>query len=245
MFLRIIVLIKYGLLNTLRSSSSFFWMSIFPLIIFSMMTSVNNTGSQSWLPYYLVGLLVMQLYYGSVHFVGLTYLYDRKEGFLRRLALSHIRRGEYFLAITFSGFIFTLINIVVLVVVVHFLYQIPLPPNIPKVCILFYLLFLGFSSVSLLLFGLLKNPQSAPIIINVITYPLLFVSGIFWPAENFTGVLLTLSEISPLTYISRFLKSEYYTVSFGENLSFKISLIFIVFTLCVISTRYISYKKVE
>ncbi len=210
-----------------------------------MMTSVSSFDSQKWLDYYLVGLLVMQLYYGGVYSVGLGYLYDRKEGVLRRLSMSHVRKIEYFLATTFSGFIFTFINIVILVVVVNLLYNVPFPENIPKIFTLLLMMFLGFSSISLLLFGLLKNPLSAPVIVNVITYPLLFVSGIYWPSENFSGFLLVLSQLSPLTYISRFIKSEYYTTSFSSNPVFTIVLFLIVFVLCIISSKCISYKKVE
>jgi ABC-2 type transport system permease protein len=70
-----------------------------------------------------------------------------------------------------------------------------------------------FVSMGLLLGTVSKTPESAGVVGNLITFPMMFLSGTFFPVTLFPGYLQTFAHVLPLFYVVEGLNN---TMVFGN-----------------------------
>jgi ABC-2 type transport system permease protein len=58
-----------------------------------------------------------------------------------------------------------------------------------------------FSSLGMLVGTVTKNPESAGVIGNIVTFPMMFLSGTFFPISIMPTYLQTIAHVFPLFYI--------------------------------------------
>jgi ABC-2 type transport system permease protein len=66
-------------------------------------------------------------------------------------------------------------------------------------------LFLGpmlFASLGMLVGTVAKNPETAGVIGNIVTFPMMFLAGTFFPIESMPGYLQSVARILPLYYVT-------------------------------------------
>lgn len=56
----------------------------------------------------------------------------------------------------------------------------------------------AFSALGIALTAAVKTESAAPAVANAVSLPLFFISGIFVPAENIPGWLLSIADVFPL-----------------------------------------------
>lgn len=87
------------------------------------------------------------------------------------------------------------------------------------------LIFLGsvmFSGVELILSGLVKDVEAASAIGNAIAFPMMFLSGTYFPLEFMPSYLQTVAKALPLTYFSdglRYAMIYQYTAGIYTNMA--------------------------
>jgi len=64
-----------------------------------------------------------------------------------------------------------------------------------------------FSGIGMLLSGLVKDVEAASAIGNAIAFPMMFLSGAYWPVELMPDYMQTIAKALPLTYFSEGLRS--------------------------------------
>jgi len=63
-----------------------------------------------------------------------------------------------------------------------------------------------FSGIGMILSGVIKDVEAAAAIGNAIAFPMMYLSGAFFPLELMPGVIQAISKALPLTYFSEGLK---------------------------------------
>lgn len=64
-----------------------------------------------------------------------------------------------------------------------------------------------FSGIGMLLSGLIKDVEAASAIGNAIAFPMMFLSGAYWPIEFMPDYMQSIAKVLPLTYFSEGLRS--------------------------------------
>jgi ABC-2 type transport system permease protein len=100
-----------------------------------------------------------------------------------------------------------------------------------------------FTSLGMLIGSVTKNPETSAAIANAIMFPMMFLSGTFFPLESMPGYLNTIASVMPLTYINNGLRD---TMIYGNTNSALINLavvIVIAIIFFIAAAKFMSWKK--
>jgi ABC-2 type transport system permease protein len=152
----------------------------------------------------LVAMAVMQLSVFSVAFVFVEY---KERGILKRVLATPIRPYQFVIANIITRLIIAVIQALFFIVVGVLLFKVTIVGSfflIIPIVILGAIMFLGLGFT---ISGLSKTTESVPAFANLIVFPMLFLSGVFFPLENMPVWLRYISKILPLTYFSEALRN--------------------------------------
>jgi ABC-2 type transport system permease protein len=146
----------------------------------------------------------------------------KKQGILRRFHTTPLRVWQYFLATMMSQAIVGLVAIAVLFVAAITIFHLKVTGNYLEIAIYIVLSIATILGIGLALGGWAKNERQAAPLSNIITFPLIFLSGTFFPTYLMPVWLQKISAFLPLTPVInglRLLTTEgYHLVNLGPEL---------------------------
>ena len=149
----------------------------------------------------LPGILGMNMMFSSLFGVGYVVVRYRKNGFLKRLRATPLRALEFVIAQVMSRLMLTLVITTVVFTGVSLILDIR---NEGSYLLLFLVAFVG--SVSLISLGLLiasrvTSEELAGGLLNLTTWPMMLLSGVWFSLEAADDWVQSLAGIFPLTHI--------------------------------------------
>lgn len=185
----------------------------------------------------MIGFTIMQsAIYGTIE----RNTRFRKDGILRKLLTTPIRRTEWIFAkmlfMMFLSFISTLLIIIVGILVYGLIVNI----NLYMIIIIISTSFL-FSGLGMIIGRFVKDEESAATAGGAITFPMMFLAGTFFPLEQMPFFLQQFARILPLYYINEGLRNAMIYLNMDKALFFTaITFIFasIFFVVGVILTKW-------
>ncbi len=152
----------------------------------------------------LIGLTVMtSSVFGSI---GDENEY-RQKGIIRKLSTTPITRGEWILSTMFYQLFLAAISTTLVLIVGYILFGAVLLFNIYLPLIVIATAF-AFSGVGMLFGRFARDAQSAAALANVITFPMMFLSGSFFPIEQMPAFLQSFARVLPLYYVNQGLRES-------------------------------------
>lgn len=155
--------------------------------------------------YYLPAFIATIVVINGVITVTTSVANLRSAGTLKRLVATPMRRREWILANLLQQTLLALVLTAVMLVVAGLLFGTPVIPG-PLAVALLGVGAVGFSAVGLTLGTLVTDPDAATSLANVIAFPLMFLSGVFWQLELMPDFLQTLARLLPLYHFHRGLR---------------------------------------
>ena len=152
----------------------------------------------------MIGLSIMQTGLFGVVF---TFVQWKQRGILRRLMATPMRVRDFFFSQLVTRLTTVALQIAVLLAVGLLLFHFHFAGN------LFYLLIVGivgggvFLAMGLAISGASKSEETAAPIANLVSLPLMFLSGVFFSRSSMPEWLQTITQFSPLTYVTDALRS--------------------------------------
>lgn len=110
--------------------------------------------------------------------------------------------------------------------------------------ITYFLIFLSMISISVFLCGLFALSRSASLLINVIEYPFLIISGSLFSIEKLPFLLQVFSSIIPITWVMKLIK-EYMLIGYMNSNLFFMCLIVIFLNIIYIILGYLFFKLIN
>src|SRR5215469_4924035 len=194
-------LIKIDLKLALRLRTVIFFNYLFPLIFFFTFGAVLR-ASQSMER--IVQVMTMSVTLGilgnGLFGAGMRAIQERELNILRRYKVTPITPGPLLVASMVTGWIIFIPYILVLLTLAHFRYNMPWPQKMGELLVFISLGLIAFRSIGLVIASVANNMQEGTILIQLLYFPMLFLSGATFPAQYFPRSLKIISKFIPATY---------------------------------------------
>jgi len=151
--------------------------------------------------FYVPGLTAAFMMTNGV--IGLTSIASefRRSGVTKRLSATPLRKYEWIVGNVLSQAVLALLLALVMIALAKVAYQ----SNVSLDGYTIAALVVGailFSGIGMTLAGLVKDPEAASGLGNAIAFPMMFLSGTYWPVDIMPSFLQSFARVLPLTYLS-------------------------------------------
>lgn len=146
------------------------------------------------------GIMGMSLLFQSM-FAGLSVLWDREFGFLKEIMVAPVSRVSIVLGRIAGGATTALIQGLLVLAAAHVLgFRIRSLPGLLPALAFMALISATFIGLGLVFASRIKDMQGYSLVMNLVVFPLFFLSGALYPLENLPSWIRALSYLDPLTY---------------------------------------------
>jgi ABC-2 type transport system permease protein len=156
----------------------------------------------SYIDYLVPGLLAMAISQSAVFGIAFALVALRSKGILRRLRLTPMPLREFAAARVLTALTLALTQAVVLLAVGHFAFGVTIAGNLLALLPLIVVGALCFIAIGLLVGSIAKTEDAAAAMANLVTLPMTFLAGVFFPLDSAPGVVQAISKVLPLTYLA-------------------------------------------
>jgi ABC-2 type transport system permease protein len=147
----------------------------------------------------LPGILGMALMTMSVIGLAADLSLYREQRILKRILATPLRPGVFIAALVFGYLVLILVQMTVLIALGHYLFGAQIYGSLFNVYVLSLLGAILFLNVGFIVGSFSKSPSSASSLGNIITMPMMFLSGVFFPASGLPPFVYSVVQFLPLT----------------------------------------------
>ncbi len=139
----------------------------------------------------------------------------RQKGVIRKLSTTPITRTDWILSNILYQFILAVLSTTAMLLVSYAVFNVSLQINawLPVFIVLDVFAFVG---IGMILTRFAKEAESAAAAANAISFPMMFLSGSFFPLEMMPGFMQTVARILPLYYVNEGLRAS---MVFGDHMA--------------------------
>jgi ABC-2 type transport system permease protein len=174
---------------------------------FTLTTLPVQSSNLTYVDFLVPGIIAMSIMQTGLFGVVFTFVQWKQRGILRRLMATPMRVRDFFFSQLVARMTTVALQLVILLVVGLLVFRIHFAGNF------LYLLIVGilggaiFLAIGLAISGYAKTEDAAAPIANIISLPLMFLSGVFFARSNMPDWLQSITQYSPLTYVADALRS--------------------------------------
>jgi len=166
---------------------------------FSVKSQPTNTQGLSRLDYTVSGLIGFSILglgiFGPVNYFPQM----KKQGVLRRLHITPLRAWEFFLSSVISNSIIGIFSIAIMIAVASAVFNFKIVGNYFELAVVIVAGILTIFGIGLAVGGWAKNENQAAPLANIIVFPMMFLSGTFFPRFLMPVWVQHISAFFPLT----------------------------------------------
>ena len=200
---------------TLRDRGVIFFNYLFPLIFFFSFAELFHAGAGQGTAYFVSTVLTMGILGNGLFGAGMRSVQDREANILRRFKVAPISPLPLLIASMASGWLIYMPVVVVLVLLAHFIYLMPLPHNWLSLFLMTSIGLCAFRAIGSIMAAVTNTMQEANIAIQLLYMPMLFLSGATIPSAILPAWAQTLGEFLPASHLVRALQNIFFK---NENL---------------------------
>jgi ABC-2 type transport system permease protein len=164
----------------------------------------------------------------------------RQKGVIRKLSTTPITRTDWILSNILHQFIIAVICTIAMLVVSYAVFNVSLQIN-AWLLVFIVLDVFTFVGIGMILTRFVKEAQSAAAAANAIMFPMMFLSGSFFPLEMMPGFLQTFARVLPLYYLNEGLRASMVFVNHKTALWYSAiigAFAAVVFVLGIMATKW-------
>ncbi|OYT55466.1 MAG: ABC transporter [Desulfurococcales archaeon ex4484_217_2] len=156
-------------------------------------------GGVDYITFLVTGMAAMTAFIGSF-ISGISVIWDKQFGFLKETLVAPASRKAIILGrIIGDSIINTVQSLIIILLALLITSQIN-PWGIPIALLYIFLMSLGFTSVGVAISLKFSSMEGFQMIVNLLTMPLMFLSGAFYPINTMPNWMKAAAIINPLTY---------------------------------------------
>jgi ABC-2 type transport system permease protein len=199
---------RYELLGFLRNRQARFFTLLLPLlflVIFVTMFGNDQVGAQHVreVTYYVPGIAAMGVISASFTNLVMSLIAERESGVLKRRRATPVPAWVLIAGRTFTAMVVSLAVMSVLLLVGKVAYGVDLPAaSLPAVAITGLAGAATFSILGYALASIIGSADAAQPMVQAITLPLYFISGVFVPNANLPSWLQRVGQAFPVEHLA-------------------------------------------
>ena len=214
-------------LHELRAQQLLFWRNreaaffsfLFPIILLVLLGSVygdDEIEGVSGATYLLAGLIGYGVAATAFASLAITLVVRREAGLLKRVRGTPLSPTTYLAAVISSMVIVIGLQAVAQVLIGRFLLDAAWPASPASLVVVIAIGAAAFAALGLAVTTIVKTAEGSSAVVNAIYLPLAFISGAFFSPREMPRFLEVISELLPLTYLLRLIRSTFIE---GETLT--------------------------
>lgn len=184
-----------------RSKMAVFWSLAFPIGFLFLFGGIMARGNPRAATFMLPGLLTTMLTSGSLFGIAIPMVLSRETGVLRRFRVAPLRAATMVLAHGTTGFIQNAFTFCMLLVVARLAFRTEIAGSLVALAIVFLFSAFAMVPIGLLIGSAARDMRSAPPIVNLLFFPLMFLSGSAFPYALLPETIKRVARFLPTTYI--------------------------------------------
>jgi ABC-2 type transport system permease protein len=151
----------------------------------------------------ILGMTIMQLGVASVMF---TFVIDRQRGVIRRIMATPISTRNYMASHVLMRLILAVLQVLVLLAVAVFGFKVAIVGSIWALLLMVVLGSVVFLTLGFAVSAFVTTENQAPAIMQLVTLPQMFLSGVFFSREAVPAFLKPVADVLPLTFLNEALR---------------------------------------
>ncbi|MFT7653972.1 MAG: ABC-2 type transport system permease protein [Limisphaerales bacterium] len=157
--------------------------------------------SQRYIDFLLPGILAFTLMQISIAGSGFNIVEYRRKGILKRLFVTPIRPRDFIAAICIARLGWCLIQLTFLLLAALFILDVSFLGSFVELYLIIVLGTIIFLCIGFCVGSLAKTQQSVAAIGNVVIFPQVFMSGVFFPIQSMPEWLQPVAQALPLSFV--------------------------------------------
>lgn len=160
-----------------------------------------STLDTSFVDFFVPGILAMSIMNAGMIGLATNFVSFRERGILRRIKVTPLALWKFILTRIIASLAITLIASAVLIVMAKVVWGLDVRGNWLLILAMLILGGLSFLGIGYAIAAVSRNVETAAAYGNALTFPMLFLSGVFIPVSSMPGWLQPLAAILPLRYL--------------------------------------------
>jgi ABC-2 type transport system permease protein len=195
--------VKISILNSVLEGMNKGILNSTNVITFSTKSMVSSNFQ--FIEFFIPGVIGLTVMSGAVFGTIFGDMELKQKGIFRKLSTTPITRGEWIL----SNMLFQLfsagLSVAVILIVGRIVFGAELYMNPVFVLVIVFEAF-AFTGLSMLVVRFVKEAQSASAVGNLITFPMMFLSGTFFEVSAMPSFIQVIAKVLPLYYVNESLR---------------------------------------
>lgn len=170
--------------------------------------------------YFVAGIIAAGVMSTAFTGLAISVAMDRENGIIRRLAISPMPKGGYFIGKVVLVVVTSLIEAAILLIIGTAVFGLELPTEVGRWVTFGWVLALGTAACALLALAYTYLIPSANSAAAVVTPPFLvlqFISGVFFPFTDLPGWMQSVASLFPLKWMTQGFRSVFLPDSFAAS----------------------------
>lgn len=170
--------------------------------MFSISVEDVQARSQRYLDFLLPGILAFTIMQLAIAGSGFNIVEYRRKGILKRLFVTPIQPRDFIGAIVVARTAIVLIQLIVLIAFAVFILDVSIIGNFASFFLIVILGTFIFLNIGFCLGSIAKTQQAIGAIGNIVIFPQIFLSGVFYPIESMPALIQPIAYVLPLSFVS-------------------------------------------
>ncbi len=172
-----------------------------PELIRVQTASIQRSGLQ-YRDFLIPGVLALALLTSGVIGIASTVVEYRQQGILRRVQVTPLPVSQFMGGRVLTQMLLSLLQAVVLLGVGRAVFGVPVVGSYLALAVLLVVGTLAFVTIGFFVASFTHNVEAASAVGNVVTLPMMFLGGIFFPVDNAPNWIQPLIKLIPVKYLA-------------------------------------------
>ncbi|MDQ6677842.1 MAG: ABC transporter permease [Acidobacteriota bacterium] len=196
-----LALIRIELKLALRNRSALFFNYMFPLIFFFIFAQAFHAEQGGAILQVVAMVATIGVIGNGLFGAGMRAVQEREQNILRRYKVTPISPAPLLTSSIVTGLILYLPYIALMLFLANRIYHMPVPEHLISMFVFVAFGTVAFRSIGLIIASVVNSMQESVILVQILYFVMLFLSGASFPISIFPTWLQNLSQFIPATYL--------------------------------------------
>ncbi len=191
-----------------RNPASAFFTFAFPLVFLVIFASLNNgstidfLGGLGYNQYYIPAIIAFSIISATYTQIGIALALRRQTGELKRFRTTPLPTWCLVAGLLGSAVLVGLLSAVLTTALGIAVYDVTLPTHYVALVLALLVGSASFCALGVAIASLVPNADAAPAVVNGVLFPVLFLSGVFFPLDP-DSVLARIADVFPVRHFAQ------------------------------------------